>query len=203
MVDTSYPDSTICLKVQPSDLALFYPLLQTGVVVRCRVGISLADFLTETLELPGSYVESRISTIFLNGSPVDDIESALISDGAAVALSSAMPGLVGATMRRKGFYSALRGTITHVSGDREIVTGTGSVRLKLFNLVMTDIGPAVLKRGFLLETAELGEFLSDLREDFFMRVPAARLNDSSVEPRALKKLCIAITTRLTELTLCT
>jgi hypothetical protein len=85
----------MCLKVHPSDIIRFYPLLQAGIILRCRVGVSLAVVFRETLELTGDYVEKAISTVFMNGKPVDDIETTIVTDGSAVALSSAMPGLVG------------------------------------------------------------------------------------------------------------
>jgi len=44
--------------------------------------------------LDEDYVTQRISTIFLDGKPVDDIDTLLVRDGAVLSLSAAMPGLV-------------------------------------------------------------------------------------------------------------
>ena len=55
----------------------------------------------------------------LDGKPVDDIGAALVQDGSTLALSAAMPGLVGATLRRGGAYSSFRSAITyHETGER-------------------------------------------------------------------------------------
>ena len=55
----------------------------------------------------------KIQSIMLDGKPVDDIGSAMIHDGSVLALSAAMPGLVGATLRRGGAYASFRSAITY------------------------------------------------------------------------------------------
>jgi hypothetical protein len=73
-----------------------------------------------------------------------------------------MPGLVGATMRRGGFYAALRQGISHVLDSGTSANECGTVRLKLFNLLLAELGPLVLARGLLLEPYELNELLQSL-----------------------------------------
>jgi hypothetical protein len=68
-----------------------------------------------------------------------------------------MPGLVGATLRRGGFYSAMRSEISWKAGDGERDEGDGppgTVRLKLFNTVLREIGPALLQRGVMVDRCE-------------------------------------------------
>jgi len=77
-------------------------ILQQGFLLKAQVGCSMKRFLIEGIGLSPEYIAERIQTIFLDGSPVDDLDSAIIKDGSHLALSAAMPGLVGAAMRRGG-----------------------------------------------------------------------------------------------------
>jgi hypothetical protein len=193
----------VCVKVLPSDIPRFFPLLQSGIFLRCCTGISLLSFLKEVLLLSDTYIEDRISTIFLNGKPVDDLETAVVLDGNTVALSSAMPGLVGATMRRKGFYAGLRSTISHVSGESEVTAGAGSVYLKLFNLIMADIGPDLLKKGVFLPSGDLKAFFSTQHDNFFSRVLEVEIDGYTADPSRLKANNDVMGSGLVELRACT
>src|SRR5512141_169430 len=94
---------TLQVSCDPDRLAAFYPLLQSGVVVRCRVGCTLGDLLSLQWGIAPEYVARRVTTVFLNSRAIDDVSTALVTAGATIALSGAMPGLVGATMRRGGY----------------------------------------------------------------------------------------------------
>jgi len=125
-------------------------LLQAGFSMRARAGISARAFMRETLGFPDAYIEGAVSTVFIDDSPVDDIDAARLAEGSRIALSAAMPGLVGAVMRRHSPYAALRESISY----RERTGGADEGRLpeirvgvKLFNSVMVDRGPEVLARG--------------------------------------------------------
>ena len=92
--------------VAPSKLKIFHFLLQQGLRMETQGGDSVEDFLVRQLGLNPEVIDEKIQTIFLNGKAVDDLSQAILTDGASLALSGALPGLVGATMRRGGFYSA-------------------------------------------------------------------------------------------------
>ncbi|MFA7280582.1 MAG: hypothetical protein WC100_10840 [Sterolibacterium sp.] len=155
------------------------PLFQQGIQVRVRDGTSLSEFLVDGLGVDPEYVRTRITTVFLDGSVVDDMDTARLHEGAVLALSAAMPGLVGATMRKGGFYAAMRGDITlgaeqegTRSGDRLV-----RVRVKLFNLLIDEIGPRLLDGGFDLAPAQAEEYFdvplsSTGSSDSWVRVPA-------------------------------
>jgi hypothetical protein len=128
----------------------------------------------------------KIQSIFLDGSPVDDLDSATIRDGSSLALSAAMPGLVGATMRRGGAYSSFRSTITHRETGGQCVSGEGFVQVKLFNLLMTELGPTLLENGVFVRSSDLAEFLSGQSQDFWQRCKNILLNGKSSEPGSLK-----------------
>ena len=153
---------TVALHLAPDQLCAFFPLLQKGVAVPAMVGCTLKSLLCDQLSIPADYVTDRITTIFIDNHPVDDLEHTIVQDGSRVTLSAAMPGLVGATMRRGGFYAALRQGISHVAGSGAAAGGSGTVRVKLFNLLLAELGPLVLARGLILEQDELAGLLKDL-----------------------------------------
>ena len=129
-------------------------MLQRGVWCRASTPAPLGAFLTEQLGLGEAYVRSRIETIFLDGLVVDELDRAIVHDGSTVTLSAAMPGLVGATLRRGGYYRAMRREISwSASSHDDPTTGppTGLVRVKLFNLVLREAGPQLLRRGVLVD----------------------------------------------------
>jgi hypothetical protein len=101
------------------------------------------------------YVGGRIKTVLLNGRPVDDLGSAMVDDGSTLALSAAMPGLVGATMRRDGLLAPFRNTIAHQELQTQGPAGDGWIVLKLFNLLIAELGPTFLERGIWIETEAL------------------------------------------------
>ena len=145
------------LTLEPDRLNTFFPLLQKGVTVPAFVGCTLKNLLCDQFAIPADYVTDRITTIFMDNHPVDDLDRTIIQDGSRVTLSAAMPGLVGATMRRGGFYAALRQGISHLMENKAAEGQCGTVRVKLFNLLLAELGPLVLARGLMLERGELDE----------------------------------------------
>jgi hypothetical protein len=145
--------------VVPSKLRTFHFLLQQGLRVETPVGGSVQDFLIRQLGLNPEVIDEKIQTIFLNGKAVDDPGQAFLTDGASLALSGALPGLVGATMRRGGFYSSLRSPITFQGGPGFQGPQEGTIVLKLFNILLKDFGPRILENGFRIEESKLLDFL--------------------------------------------
>jgi hypothetical protein len=141
-------------------LAGFFMLLQQGVGIRRRVGCSIEIFLRQEIGAGPGLVE-KIQSIVLDGKPVDDIRSALVRDGSVLALSAAMPGLVGATLRRGGTYSSFRSGITHHETGQACEQAEGLVEIKLFNLLMAELGPGLLRQGVLVKSRDLTDFLSE------------------------------------------
>ena len=83
----------LCFIAQGCWISRFFSLLQKGIIVRARSGCSLTAFLREQAEAAPETIE-KIQSIFLDGSPVDDLDRTIIKDGSILALSAAMPGLV-------------------------------------------------------------------------------------------------------------
>jgi hypothetical protein len=159
------PYSKLAFVVEEPLIARFFLLLQQGVSIRRRVGCSVDGFLREEIGAASDTIE-KIQSIMLDGKPVDDIGTALIHDGSVLALSAAMPGLVGATLRRGGAYSSLRNAITYHEAGKACVPGEGWVRIKLFNLMMAELGPGLLRQGVLVHAADLADLLANRSQEF-------------------------------------
>lgn len=175
------------ITIDPTHFSNFYEILQGGFIVRCRVGVSIKALLCEQFGLTPEYVVERISTIFLDGKPVDDIESAIIKDGSRLALSAAMPGLVGATMRREGVYASLRSSITYEEKYSNYQSKEGTVTLKLFNLLMEELGPIFLKRGIFVTSPEMPAFLTKQPDNFWKACKEILYDGKPVEYSILQK----------------
>lgn len=174
------------LVVAEADLWRFFGLLRRGMLVSAPLPASLQGLLQETLEIPEPYLNERIQTVFLNGRAVDDIRAAMVTDGDVVTLSAAMPGLVGATLRKGGQLTNLRSSLSHhplSAGVQAILPGV--VTVKLFNLVCAELGPAFLNRGVVLPARHFQEFLTDTWSELVPACLAVRVQDEPVAPEAL------------------
>ncbi len=136
------------------------PILQKGVMVRALTGITVRRLLENELKLSQDIIDNQIATVFLDGRPVDNIDSAIVRDNSEIALSGAMPGFVGATMRRGGYYSAMRAGITHTDENLAIETNQGLVKIRLYNSLIDLIGPILFSSGFFLSAYELNHLLA-------------------------------------------
>jgi hypothetical protein len=154
------PAYTLALSSLEMQMAVWTPLLGGGIGIATPLGISLKEFLCGQLKIPSQYLEQRIQTILVNSHPVDDVEQLLIADGDVIALSAAMPGLAGATLRRGGHLAPMRAAISRQRGQsRDASKRSGVVIVKLFNMVATEIGPRILAREIYIK----GRDLADLR----------------------------------------
>jgi hypothetical protein len=173
--------------IDDSQLPGFYQILQAGFMVKALVGCSTKNFLTQQLGISPEYITERIQSIFLEGRPVDDLDSAMIHDGSHLSLSAAMPGLVGATLRRGGVYGALRSSITYNESDSHCEIVEGCVHLKFFNLLMRELGPDLLKKGIYLKSSEMADFLSGQPLEFWQGCKEILLNEKPVRRDLLEK----------------
>jgi len=137
----------LSLLIKPELLTIFSKLAERGFRVSVQTGCSIKELICNQLGIAEDYLENRIQTIFLNAKAVDDLDSTMVTDGSTLALSGAMPGLVGVTMRRGGFYAALRSQISHEKNLSASHRGDGQIVIKLFNLVLKELGPGFLQQG--------------------------------------------------------
>lgn len=195
------PDSTsthIELTVAARWLPVFGRLLSEGFVMAAQTGVSVEAFLCEQVGIGADYLAHRIQTVFLDSQAVDDVRKAVVTDGAVVALSAAMPGLVGAVMRRGGLYAGLRSGISYRPAFASTTVKPGTVRLKLFNLVAKELGPGFLARGIRLDGRAFEAFLRGQPDDFKQGIAAVRVDGRPVAPMELfAKQCPAEDVRLT------
>jgi hypothetical protein len=176
------------LEVDPEKQYLFFRFLQMGFFVRAQTGKGIRHILCDQFDLEPDYVLNRIKTIFYNGKPVDDIETAIVEDSSTLALSAAMPGLVGATFRSGGVLSPFRASISYRPGDyNKADYEEGIVQIKLFNLLVPEVGPGFLKRGIFVRKTCLDSFLKDQNPDFWSRCRSVTLDDNPVEIKDLIK----------------
>jgi hypothetical protein len=163
-------EKTLSLTLRPDGLKTFFPIFQQGVIIKTQVGCSIKDLLYRDLGITSDYLETRIQTLFLDGKAVDNPDKAIVRDGSTLALSGAMPGLVGATLRCGGTYASLRQAITLSERSESVPQQEGQVTLKLFNLLVPEITPLLAAREFWIKGEDLEQFLKhqkgDLRADW-------------------------------------
>ena len=179
-------NKTLRMILPLSQLPVFFPLLQKGIWLQVQLGGGVMSLLAGQFGIAEDYVIERITTLFLDGKPIDDLETSYLKDGSTLALSAAMPGLVGATMRRGGHLAAMRGTISYHSQQQE-PSGTGRVKIKLFNMVMAELGANFLAYGIALSNAELLGFLHEQEDSFWQSFGVIILGDQQLTPASLKE----------------
>jgi hypothetical protein len=171
----------LSLALKAESFRVFFPMLEKGVVVRVQVGSSIKSLLCDQVGLTENYVDERIQTCFLNGKPVDDLDAALVRDGSTLAFSAAMPGLLGATLRKGSFYAKMRDSITHREDGKTIAQQEGWVTIKLFNLLIREMGPVFLKRGVWAHGDDLQHLFITQSQPFGSGFLKATLNGRDID----------------------
>ena len=178
----------LVLTVTATDFHKFVGLLHAGFILNIRVGESVQTLLCDRIGLDKYYFDERIQTLFLNSKPVDDPATAVVKDNAILALSAAMPGLVGATFRKGGKYRWMRSSISHPD-DSDMTTGkTGWVTVKLFNLILKELGPFFLEAGVWLKGETIQAFFTDRTSSLAGTIQSVFLNGREVAPNAILKI---------------
>ena len=172
------------LRFQQQSIAAFFPFLQRGFGVAVTP-CSVLDLLCKTLALEPEAIRSRIQTLFLNGKPVDDMAAAHVQDGDHLALSAAMPGLVGATMRSGGALAGFRRSISHQAQTVQPDSRQGILTVKLFNLLIRELGPRFLAKGILVTGGDLNVLLDSLSAGDLRRCRHAQLDARPIDVHML------------------
>jgi len=175
------------LHFQNDPIAAFFPFLQKGFYVEITPG-NLQDMLCQMCGIDSGRVRDRIQTLFLNGKPVDDLETVFVQDGDCLALSAAMPGLVGATMRSGGVLAGFRNAISYRPAETQSNLHGGVLSIKLFNLLIKEMGPRFLRQGILMMPDDLRNLLASLLEDDWKNVKTAELNAQVINTDALAEM---------------
>ena len=181
--------TSLAFVLKPDHLGVFFPLLQQGVRVEARVGCNIQSLLCDQFKMAPDYLADRVTTIFLNGKPVDEVASAVVTDGATLALSAAMPGLVGATLRKAGSLASFRNTISHRNEAASARTCVdGSITLKLFNMLLPEVGPQYLAHGVWTSGRELQTCLTEYPHDLETVVVRLAQEGQVLDPATLSRL---------------
>ena len=182
------PAMQLCLVVRDDLVPLFLRLLSQGVVEFIQAGSSIKELLCGQLNIQEEYLDGRIKTIFLNSKAVDDVESSIVENESTLALSGPMPGLAGATFRRGGFFSGLR---SQISNDKTLSSApkeTGKIRLKLFNLVVKELGPNFLERGVWIKQEQLQDFISGNVDQLTKGCISAKIDGQDIESTEISNI---------------
>ena len=178
------PDSCLIEMSLPHESQrMFFPWFQQGVELEVDVGGSLKDLLVTQCGIDADYLAERITTLFLNSKAIDDAATPVVGDGDVVALSGAMPGLVGATMRRGGHLAAMRGAMTYAGGAFTDGAKPGRITLKLFNILLEELTPVFLLRGILVPRQRYQDLFGEQGDGF--RPKNCRLDGQSVAAEGL------------------
>jgi hypothetical protein len=170
------------LHLDATGVPLFYALFEKGVVLSTRTGCTLRDFLCGQLGITDEYLDQRVQTLFLDARPVDDVDKAVIRDGSVLALSAAMPGLLGATMRKGGRYAAFRKDISEHGDECGICATSGRVTVKLFNMVAREVGGGLLEAGIEVDGGDLQRIADRYPDKLNRSIQSARMDDRAITP---------------------
>ncbi len=171
------PDKSVEIEVDLSKLPLFNDLLQSGFMVNTKNGESIEEFLCDQIGIEPNYITERMKTVFLDSRPVDKLDTAVLRDGSKLTLSGGMPGLVGMTLGRGSILASFRSSITYRGDDDAKEGGNASVNIKLFNIVMKDLGGIFLKYGINVKRAAM----ADLVEQIKGNVMGIKLDGNAIE----------------------
>jgi hypothetical protein len=159
------PIARLSLIVKAELVPIFFQLLGQGFKVNAQIGCSVKELLCNQLGIHEDYLTERIRTIFLNAKVVDDVKSANVNEGSILALSGAMPGLVGAILRSGGIYAGMRSQISHKENKSSSQGQTAPITIKLLNLIVKELGPIFLQRGIGIKGQTLQEFTKRYAEE--------------------------------------
>ena len=134
-------------------------ILQSGVLLPCRTGICLHTLFARDLAVPPEVLE-RITVFFLDGKPVDNLETAFAYEGCRIALAAGLPGAAGLAMRLSSPLAGLRPGITYLDKTHEAVKEHSYITLALFSLSMPMLAPHFLAQGVYVTPAQLVQYVS-------------------------------------------
>ena len=178
----------LTLTVTAKAVPLFFQLLGHGFHLKVQSGCSVKELLCNQLGIHEDYLDQRIQSIFLNGKVVDDVKSAVVPESATMALSGAMPGLVGAILRSGGYYAPMRSQISHEKDTPVSQLKHDQITLKLWNLVVKELGPTFLERGIYIETEECQAFIERHSDTLKAGCLSVELDEKSVTTEHLQDI---------------
>jgi hypothetical protein len=178
-LNTGRPAGIVRLAIEADErlVQIFLYIFQKGFWLETAHSATVRSILSSSLGLSADYVARRVTTIFLDGTPVDNLDTP-VHDRATLSLSGAMPGLVGAAMRSGGPLSGMRASISFASTG--ITEGPGTIRVKLFNVVLHDVGRDLLAQGIMVEPSAFLETMERLPARWWERCTQVAFNGKVV-----------------------
>ena len=137
----------------------FNTLLQRGFYLTGPNGLTVREFLRRVVGYDDDCIDGQVRTIFLNSSPMDDIDQSHVREGDRLSLGSAMPGLVGICMGRDNPYKSFRSDIASVKDDESESGETVRVYVKVFSVLAVDTGADILAAGIEVDRSVLADLL--------------------------------------------
>ena len=178
-------NNNLTLTISAEQLSKFFQLLEQGFLLESAVGCSLRDFICGQLGVDGQYLENRVQTIFLDHNPVDNLETALVREGSTVALSAAMPGLAGATLRKGGRFAVMRNQISCDSATDCRSGGQTNVTVKFFNMIAKELGENQLKNGIRIPGSNFIWFVDKHIEELQTHIRSVQLDGKTIDSHKL------------------
>ena len=182
------PYINLSLTLEKSLILIFYQLLSTGFIIHAQTGCSVKELLCGQLGIQDDYLEERIQTIFLDHKTVDDAGSAIIKPGSKLALSAAMPGVLGATLRKGGWYAPMRRQISQDKDMPSDLHKKGEVTIKLFNLIVRELGPLFLEQGIWVKGDDFFHIVARNEHALMVGCKNAIKNDNEINPEKLMEM---------------
>lgn len=157
------PSGSLHLKLPASEVGRLATIFNVGIGIVTHTGIPLMALLCDQLCIDRSYIDQRIQTVFVNGRAIGNRNKAILSANAVVALSTAMPGLVGCAFHKQGPLTDCREDIVDTSLESAQTDRHATVvTLKLFNMVATELGPDLLRQQIWVKGHMLRELIMAL-----------------------------------------
>ena len=178
----------LSLTLEKTQIPIFYQLLSQGFVIHAQVGCTMKELLCGQLGIKEDYLEERIQTIFLDNKTVDDVNSAVIREGSTLALSAAMPGVLGATLRKGGWYAPMRRQISQDKDMPSDLHKKGEVTIKLFNLIVRELGPLFLERGIRVKGEDFFDIVARNENIFMTGCKKITKDDNDIDSEKLMKV---------------
>lgn len=140
-------------------------LLQKGVFKTGPGGLSVREFIMTAFGYESDFIDKSVRTIFLNYSPVDDIDTAVVTDGDKLSLGGAMPGLVGVVMGRDNPFKSLREGISNNAQNAENESDDQiRVFMKVFSTLAEETCTDILSRGIETSADEVRTVLNKYKD---------------------------------------
>ena len=178
----------LSLTLEKTLIPVFYQLLSQGFALHAQLGCTIKELLCGQLGIKDDYLEERIQTIFLDYKTVDDVNSAVIREGSILALSAAMPGVLGATLRKGGRYAPMRRQISHDKDMPSDLHKKGEVTIKLFNLILRELGPLFLEHGIRVKGEDFFDITARNDVVFMAGCKKAIKDGNDIEPEKLMEV---------------